>query len=366
MFKQELIIQSSNNAGEIFDSLMNTAVSIEFSEFEILMAYASYRGCYLFHEELTKRFAGWSKVKKRWLISIDGGVTEPKALKFLRDLNNSEVKIPHAKEILARNLRPKTLFHHKLYLFDAPMKKSLAIYTGSPNLTASGLYTNNEQATSIICHPRYTTEDEEKFLLTYKIKSIIQKLYEEAELLNDEILKKYEEKAKRPKFNREDDNEISEKIAEENAVIPITQGIALATSNNLWVEIKTEISNYHVGNKGSQLDLQRGVRTFFGFNSNNVPTNTIFGSIRLKYQNNYYDGTLKFGNNQMDKLNLPPCDNPGPTTYVNQTVLFERKSNGVFELKIGTASDKKRWKSLSEKQGTLFELRSGRKFGVFR
>lgn len=366
MLEQQLLVQSISNAGEIFGGLIKTAMSVPFTECQVLMAYASYKGCSLINTELSNKIPHWNRVKKCWLISIDGGVTEPNALEFLSELRNSEVRIPNAQEVLQNNLHSKKRFHHKLYLFNAPSKESLAIFSGSPNLTVSGLYTNNEQATSLICRPAYDKKQQVVYKSLCKQKELFDNLFIQSDLLTSKLLRDYRAKAKQPTFNREDNNKLIEKIDEPNSVVSLNEAVSLATASYFWIEAGSGIGNWHVGNKGNQLDLQRGARVFFGFSPKFVSPNTILGDVRIIYNGGHYNGTMKFGDNKMDKLNLPPCNLFDIPTYVNKTLLFKRNSNGSFELKIGQARDIELWKRLSQEQNSSYKMRSGREFGVFR
>ena len=74
---------------------------------------------------------------------------------------------------------------------------------------------------------------------------------------------------------------------------------------------------------------------------------------------------MRFGNNQMDKLNLPVPEDGGPPEYEGKTLLFKRVSSNRFQLSVRSRAAASRWKSKSRNQGTLFEMRSGREYGVF-
>src|SRR5687767_5821970 len=132
MIEYNFYVQSSERPGDIFNGLIETANGVRFDELHVFMAYASLKGCYLLNETLTKECHNWTKSKKRWLISFDGGITEPSALSFLKGLKNSEVRIPRGLEVLTKNLAPRALFHHKLYFFESLSLNSLAVFGGSP------------------------------------------------------------------------------------------------------------------------------------------------------------------------------------------------------------------------------------------
>ncbi len=65
---------------------------------------------------------GWRAVEKQWLISIDFGTTEVQALEYLRDLPNSEVRIPDARQVLDSALFPDRPFHPKTFILDSDRK----------------------------------------------------------------------------------------------------------------------------------------------------------------------------------------------------------------------------------------------------
>ena len=46
-----------------------------------------------------------------------------------------------------------------------------------------------------------------------------------------------------------------------------------------------------------------------------------------------------FGNNYMDKLNLPIPGDEGPDRYEGTTLLFERRSDGSFEMTVGSSAE---------------------------
>src|SRR5690349_13810067 len=84
------------------------------------VAYATLSGC----ERLVNRISAqigqrhWERIEKQFVLSLDFGITEPDALKFLSELAKSEVRVA-APEVLGRPaLVPQNAFHPKIYLFD--------------------------------------------------------------------------------------------------------------------------------------------------------------------------------------------------------------------------------------------------------
>jgi hypothetical protein len=73
---------------------------------------------------------------------------------------------------------------------------------------------------------------------------------------------------------------------------------------------------------------------------------------------------MRFGNNYMDKLDLPIPGIDGPPSYEDSVLRFEREPDGAFRLSLGTPSEVRRWKRSSERAGTLLTMRGGRQWGV--
>ena len=93
----------------------------------------------------------------------------------------------------------------------------------------------------------------------------------------------------------------------------------------IWFEVHQLYANRGVGVPGNQLDTPKGTRVFFGFPSTTVARNTILGHVASGFGGGPpIERSVRFGNNQMDKVNLPVPGNGGPPTYDNQFLVFER------------------------------------------
>ena len=123
------------------------------------------------------------------------------------------------------------------------------------------------------------------------------------------------------------------------------------------------VENLGVGKPGNQIDMQRGARVFFGFDVANVPLKTLIGSVKINYKGIASGYSIRFGNNGMDKINLPVLQ--APKTYANQTLLFKRMRNDIFNLYIGNPKQVQQWRNKSQQQNTLFYMKSGREYGSF-
>jgi len=168
-----------------------------------------------------------------------------------------------------------------------------------------------------------------------------------------------------PRLHEDFEDKRSEKILQEQAVIPSDEAAALASANNLWLEIDYVVENRGRGEEGNQIDLKRGTRVFFGFGDGPLPKNSPIGTVRIRYGSYSTSRNLRFGNNQMDKLDLPIPGQEGPSTYRDQTLLFTREPDGSFRMTVGTPEEITNWKTRSRTMGTSFQMRSGRAYGVF-
>src|SRR6266511_2563099 len=102
MFEYFLAVQSPRTEGAILDAFRRAAAAIRFDRVRAAFAYASVGGAQLLHWTLSEEDVDWEGARKRWLISLDWGHTDPAALEFLSSLEGSEVRIPLAEEVLAR------------------------------------------------------------------------------------------------------------------------------------------------------------------------------------------------------------------------------------------------------------------------
>lgn len=366
MYTQALFVQSKENTGEIFRGLLETARSAEFPRMSVAVAYASTAGCLALSDAFRAEVPGWIGMRKEWLVSFDFGLTDPEALELLANLANSEVRIANAENCLAALLRPTTRFHNKLYLFQSLNDDgATAVFSGSANLTVAGLYLNGEQATSSVWIPPINAADRPHFENVMRQKETVNRIIASGSLLDQPLLERYRALWK-PQPISEDRNRLVEKITEHNPEVPLSEAVALATATAFWIDVRFVLENFGPGVPGNQIDLPRGSRAFFGLGVGKVPVNTHLGTVQIRLGGQVTSHRMRFGNNQMDKLNLPKPGEPGhPVTYRDQTVLFVRNEAGTFTLQVGTPADIEVWKGRSRAQNTLYHMQGGREFGVF-
>lgn len=340
-----------------------------YNRFRAAVAYATVTGC----AKLVQRIEAarhWLRSEKRWLISIDFGRTEPKALEFLAALPKAEVRIPFGARVVARGgFAPIVPFHPKVYAVDDGCNRVFGTFVGSGNLTASGLLTGSESG--VLAYWLDPTAAEKKAMASaYDHMSWFDEAWGRSDPLAD-VIGEYKRNWKKSKPPFEEDNSEAVELYAEGAgrVISGKSAVAFASAKALWVEIGELYKNRGAGQSGNQVDLPRGCRVFFGFPATTVARNTVFGDVML--QNDGFSPvrcSVRFGNNQMDKVNLPVPGTDGPATYDNSILMFERKTRGAgglarFRIVIGSRTKLEQWKK-SAPSSTEMEMQSGRKYGL--
>jgi hypothetical protein len=370
MLQTRIVLQDSNSgrSSVLINEISTLGASAPYSRIRAAIAYASYSGCRSICTRLAGTVGNWEAMQKRWLVSIDFGRTEIRALEYLRDLPNSEVRIPDAPELLQNGLIPGRCFHPKTYIFDTGANIAgapCAIFVGSGNLTLSGLHAGVEHGTSLLWRaPLNATE-------TRTLRDVRAQLmwwdevWETAHQLTEDLLDEYGRAL--PPRPREDRSFAVRSFASAAArEVEIDLGLAWAHARCFWIQTLELYKNRGRNQPGNQIDLRRGTRVFFGFPPDAVSRNTVLGSINLRYE----DGapcsrSVRFGNNFMDKVNLPIPGVDGPEDYDNSVIHFERIGPREFRITLGTPETAQIWRDRSQEQGLPYELAGGREFGFY-
>lgn len=161
----------------------------------------------------------------------------------------------------------------------------------------------------------------------------------------------------------QDETEDAEFLVGSNALTE-----ALTNAQTLWVETDRLYANLANG-VGNQLDTPRGTRVFFGFPPDQVDLNTVLGHIELQVPGFEPETrSVRFGNNAMDKVNLPRPGLRGPANYDNSYLIFDRLGTGASELPLFklTVTD---LEGLEARRGSAInvvdlEMSGGRSYGL--
>ena len=372
MFTTALTLQDikTGRASRISDALSDLAGAAEFRRLRVAVAYATRSGCSDLNNSFARSFLNrWRNVRKQWLVSFDFGTTEIQALEYLRGLPNSEIRIPDAREVLDNALFPDRPFHPKTFILDLDrdaLDPPFAVFIGSANLTFSGRNGGVEHGASFLWRSPLTRPERMVLRNAQLQLSWWDDAWRDGFPLTDELLEEY--RKKRPIYQKEDATRLVRGFTSPRAkIVDAIPGVAWAGARCLWVQTHELYKNFGPRRPGNQLDLRRGTRVYFGFSADNVPRNTVLGYVRLQFEAMPESiRSVRFGNNQMDKVNLPIPGQEGPNSYDNTVVHFERIGPERFRVRLAQGRGLARWRRLSQQQGMRYAFAAGgREFGFY-
>lgn len=322
---------SKGRVGEVLNSITSTAARVgSFSALDVAVAYATAGGVRLLVHELAA-LPAWAASRKRWLVSIDFGITQPSALRALASLPHSEVRIPNGRQVATtRMLRPTNTFHAKGYLLrGASWSAPLGLVIGSANLSVSALATGSEVVISQVWTGQLSGPETALLDQAHPLLEWFEDAWGGADALKD-VLNDYKASRRRagiPRRPPEDRGRLARAAIKpaDGHVVHGSLAVQLTAARALWFETGHLYVNLPQRGVGNQLDTPRGTRVFFGFSSAIKNPNTVLGHVELQVVGySPVDRTVRFADNFMDKVNLPLPGSDGPPTYDNSILIFER------------------------------------------
>ncbi len=350
--------------------MKSVASKVRFNRMRAAVAYASAIGCRDLNAVVTKANPSWKLAEKRWLLSIDYGHTDPRAITYLKRLPKSQVRIHDGKNLLRRRLVPAAAFHPKTYVFDQAGgcgPRSLGFVLGSANLTAGGLDTNIEHVVGMRFSSTIGKHERDLFGPVSSFEEWWDLAWLTGEPATTAFLKKY--RALRQKYRP--------RVRDRRGPVPLSKLPATTGQMRLfarwsnatcfWIETGNMYKNRGKNLPGNQLDTRRGTRVYFGFPYRDVARQTIVGKVKMKYGSKLAqtDRSIWFGNNSMDKVHLPVPGSYGPSHYDNSIIHFRRVGPREFAISLGNRRTAAIWRRRSERQGLLDRLGRGRRFGFY-
>ncbi len=331
------------------------------SELFVSVAYATTSGCLQLVGELNERWPGFEGARKLIAVGLDFGLTEPAAIQYLADLPRSSVRIFEPEATLRARLRPPQRFHPKLYAFLRPGRRvatsRAAGVVGSANLTGSGLTSNTEAFASFDVSG--SMQDGREWLAKLQAARRSARLLPE---VSSNLLRRYSAARRRlprptggqepPPNVRPPQDDLSPEILR-----------ALSSARFLWTQTLQIVENRGADRAGNQVDLKKGMRWFFRLPVDlDSPPNTALGTIEIRFGDRRETCNLRYGNNGMDKVNLPVPE--GAASYEHSYLLWKRLSPGRYSLVVRKTGRALRSASLVE--GSLFKYSGGqREWGFF-
>jgi hypothetical protein len=361
----QYVVQS--RASERYSRLFELAFAhARYTRIDVAVAYATLSGV----RTLEKFFATsigttFNTMKKRWLVGIDWCRSDPSALSKLNSLPCSKVRVPNGRILVQRaDCSPQQPFHPKLFMLSG--EKAAAIICGSGNLSESGLSIGCEcGSVSLITHVDQRLTDPQFAKLQDWFKDAWRNAASYESLLNQYEIRCDQQIRQKRTILTDDDILPSQQDPSKRGLSPF-QIKQLRTYSHFWIEAGALGANLGAGVPGNQLDMTRYSRVFFGARAADVPPSTVIDYVTLVWDGTAYGSrTLKYGNNGMDKLNVPPAGERGAKFYKDKTLLFTRLPNGTFAFHVGAQRDPRQWQLESEKRQANYRLPGGRRWGLF-
>lgn len=372
MFKQQAVLQDGplQASGRVREIIIAIASTVRFDRLRAAVAYASLPGCEDLNATLGKANSAWSGAEKKWLLSIDYGHTDPRAIRFLKGLPKSEVRIHDGKNLLQRRLIPIASFHPKTFVFDRSGRtgaRGLGFVLGSANLTSGGLESNIEHVVGMRFGGSIGRQEKHLFGPVARFEEWWDLAWLTADPATPDFLEQYEKLRRRYRPRVRDRRG---PVPPRKLPVPVAQMRAFAQwekSRCFWIETGNLYKNRGKNSPGNQLDARRGTRVYFGFPYRDVQRDTKLGEVKMRFGSKQpqADRSIWFGNNSMDKIHLPVPGTFGPARYDNSVVHFRRIAPGEFAVSLGTRRTAAAWRRKSQQQGLADRLGRKRRFGFY-
>lgn len=361
----------SGRRGRSYTELFERAMADgPFTAISSAVAYATVGGVNLLERTLRGGLGGgWDAMQKRWLVGIDWCRSDPPALDRLGALPNSTIKVPSGEAVVTTaGCTPSQTYHPKLFMLTGGNRTS--IICGSGNLSRNGLSRGCEVGGVITLNG--TDAGDEPNPQAKALLSWFRTEWQRADRY-DVLALRYEA-ACRDRVRRraivptEDDTKpAGEAGGVRGRALTEEQIHELRTFKNFWIDAGALGANLGAGVPGNQLDMKRFTRAFFGAGIEDLePQTEIDPNITLVWDGvPHSNRTLKYGDNQMDKLNVPPAGERGRTYYRGKTLLFRRRPDGGYDFLPGDNAQRQRWRQASEARGVVHRLSPTREWGLF-
>ncbi len=336
----------------------------DFGDGELLaaVAYATTNGV----AAIWRILAGHDRLSMRWLVGVDWCRTDPHAPPMMAQWPNCAVRVPDGRALVERNgCAPRRSFHPKSWGFY--VDSGCALIVGSGNLSRTGLTQGWEHGTMIGVKGGMGSPAEEAIVESiHRYRHWFESQWEQAtpyEEIYDDYVRRCQESPRPPV----DDESITEP---EPGGVPLNRLQLLRRAQVLWVETGELYKNLTTRGLGNQLDLSPMTRVFFGFEPRVLPRNSRIGPVAMLYGGSLFVPNMRFGDNSMDKLNLPvPGRRGAPDTYDYAVLRWTRgwhpPYGEVFVLEMLDEAQAAAAREASERAGTLFEMSGGRRWGIY-
>jgi HKD family nuclease len=332
---------------------LEALASYKLDELRVAVAYTTLGGCEELMPRLEERVGAkrWAAIPKAVITSTDFGLTEPRALEYLRDEHGMEVRLSDIP----------SSFHPKLYGFRVGAK--FEMFVGSANLTRAALSSNGEAGVVASLKARGRSG----FDLDWA------ELTSASKPLTASSLADYKKRRRRkPPPIPPETKVVGVGKKGVKGMTPlskaIVEGVVEPTAfEAFWVEAGSMSSS----ESHSQLELPRGAHRFFGmsFGEYDDEHHTLGHPRLLLGGRSWTNRPLTWhGNNKMERINLPTAVQGGFPSYKWTAILFKRVKGG-FQLSVAPWESKvaASWRAASRRIGQEHRLgrTSPRTCGLF-
>lgn len=362
----------------IIDKFVEAVNSGDWTHLDAAVAYVVMGGVRLLEERLADS-AVWPSLQKRWLVGIDWCRSQPLALQALEKLPRSQVRIVDGAVVVARpGCAPDRPFHPKGYLFRRVSNRvttARGLLLGSGNLSYNGLRGGRELNYWVSASSTTTPEDQLVVASLDPVSAWFRRVWRDSTPYR-EISAAYDDNFSlhqtRPSAAVTDDDTAPPSLRTRRGLREADL-VKLRSFDHLWIDTGSMYSNLGAGRPGNQLELKRFTRVFCGFPAADLPQNSYIGAVVMEYAGYLHpDRHLRYGDNGMDKLDLPVPGVGAPPDYRKQTLRFTREAGRGgrlrFILDLATSgAERQTWRANSRKIGGLFRMGGGspREFGVY-
>jgi len=346
------------------EDLGEAAAEANWESLIVCVAYATQAGVAQLVGELRSQWNRFDTARKLFVVGLDFGLTEPAAIRYLGTLKNASCHLYEARRTLSARLCPQPRFHPKLYALGSSgsmsHSRSVSGITGSVNLTGAGLTSNVEAYT------RFRTSRETASGRRWiQDLAVAENLARSQPRATEPLISEYEKLRRRVPALDILRAEPTPGKYDPSHELQAPHLRALQAARCLWTQTLRIVENRGVGHAGNQVDLKRGARVFFGSRVPlQAPINTPLGTIDVVTGSGHEQCNLRYGNNGMDKVNLPIPGGANPPKYDYSFILWERIAGGSFKLHV--RPDGKAWVRASLEEAALLTYAGGRRsWGFF-
>ena len=277
-------------------------------EFFGLYAYAAYSGVVAFGRWFGEDF--WKQVPSRWLLGIDYGRTQPRALRDIVRRANTDVRIyDGARTVEREGFAPSRDFHMKTAFLLNRKDTRFGMVVGSGNLSSNGLRRSVESGATV------RAKSMPKFDASLRpALGIAEAMWQKATPAED-IVDAYEDRW--------------------TAALPgkaVDQGMDPDFENidMFWIEAGYVTRNRGPDRPGNQIDMPRGMSRYFGYEAEpGLPANSVIGPITFEPPlGGSVTRNLRLGDNMMEKITLPVPETHGLDMYDGKVLVFSAEGGG--------------------------------------